>query len=148
MFISGFARPDFPADVPLLADEQPGRGPLGGIAAALGAMRSPRLVVLAVDLPRMTAEFLRGLLAEAKEGRGVVPRHGTDGFYEPLAAVYPAGCGVLSRKRLMGEDWSLQGFVRATGGMLKAHQIVGEEQVLFANWNEPLDSRAAAVVPR
>ena len=74
-----------------------------------------RLVVLAVDLPLMTAGFLRGLLARAGDGRGVVPRHRGSGLYEPLAAVYPAECLALARERLRGEDWSLQGFVRAAG---------------------------------
>ena len=142
LFISGFVRPGFPEDVPLLADELPGRGPLGGIAAALAAMRSPRLVVLAVDLPAMTAGFLSRLLGESPDGRGIVPRHGgPNGFYEPLAAVYPVGCRTLARERLAGEDWSLQTFVRAAGGALREHQIAATEEPLFANWNAPLDSR-------
>ncbi len=63
LFISGPARPGFPYDVRLLEDERPGLGPLSGIVAALEAMTTPLLVVLAVDLPAMRADFLRGLLA-------------------------------------------------------------------------------------
>ena len=140
LFLSGFARPGFPADVPLLADELPGCGPLGGIAAALAAMASPRLVVLAIDLPHMTAAFLRGLLAECGAGQGVVPR-AADGFFEPLAAVYPRTAHAEARARLGRGEYALQPFVRTltAEGKASARRIRQEETVLFTNWNVPED---------
>ena len=66
LFISG--KRDGPyADcgVEILADEFPDCGPLGGIATALRRCQSERLLVLAVDMPAMTAEFLRILLDES-----------------------------------------------------------------------------------
>ena len=139
VFVSGPPREGFPPGLPCLADERPGRGPLGGIAAALRHMTSPRLVVLAIDLPQMTSEFLQGLLVTLGDStRGIVPRHtGADGFFEPLAAVYPAACRGLAEARLQGEDWSLQSFVRASGGSLQIRDILPGEKKLFANWNEP-----------
>ena len=137
LFVSGPWREGFPAALVCLEDEGESRGPLSGIAAALGATRAERLAVLAIDLPRMTVGFLRGLLERAEDGRGVVPRHGVDGPYEPLAAVYPAGCLQLARERLCGDDWSLQGFVQAAGEKLHAHEIAPDEAACFANWNTP-----------
>lgn len=139
LFISGPARPGFPRDVRLLADELPGLGPLSGIVAALEAMTTPLLVVLAVDLPAMNARFLRGLLNGSGQDAGVVPmRRDESGFYEPLAAVYPRGCLEIGRERLRSGELALQGFVCAAGRLLQVHSITAEEEALFTNWNEPV----------
>ena len=139
LFISGPLRAGFPADVPLLADDVPDLGPLAGIVAALQAMRSPRLVVLAVDLPAMTAGFLAALLDE-QPAVGVVPRM-DDGFFEPLAAIYPREALPLAKIRLRGEDRALQSFVRSLveHGLATAHSVTGAAVGFFANWNEPHD---------
>lgn len=140
LFISGPARPGFPYDVRLLEDERPGLGPLSGIVAALEAMTTPLLVVLAVDLPAMRADFLRGLLAgcSVNPGKGIVPRRaGDDAFYEPLAAVYPQGCLEAARRRLHTGDFALQGLMRATKPLFRVHPIPEREETLFSNWNEP-----------
>lgn len=136
LFISGPAREGFPADVPLLADATPGLGPLSGIAAALGAMRSPLLVVLAVDMPTMTAGYLQGLLDRCRDGRGIVPQHSDTGFYEPLAAVYPRSVQGLATARLAEQNRVLQSFVRAAGSLVNPWAITTEDRALFANWNE------------
>jgi molybdopterin-guanine dinucleotide biosynthesis protein A len=70
-----------------------GSGPLAGIATALGATRSPWNLILACDLPYLSAEWIDWLLSRALRSRGeaVVPR--TERGIEPLAAVYHCGCG-------------------------------------------------------
>ncbi len=138
LFISGPAREGFPPDVRLLADDVPGLGPLAGIAAALGAMRSSLLVVLAVDMPAMTTACLERLMRKCQDGCGVVPWHPHTGFYEPLAAVYPRQCRPLAQAKLAEPDRSLQSFVRAAGSMVRAWDIPVEQDALFANWNEPV----------
>ena len=114
-------------------------GPLAGVAAALANCAAPFLVVLAVDLPAMTANFLQALLALCHDDMGVVPR-GTGGF-EPLAAVYPASCAALAAAALRSADFSMQSFVRV--GMrahwLMEREISGAEIPLFANLNTPAD---------
>jgi molybdopterin-guanine dinucleotide biosynthesis protein A len=137
LFISGPAKDGYPAAVPRLADAAPGLGPLGGIAAALRVMRAPLLVVLAIDLPMMTADFLRQLLVRCASGRGYVPRHVEPGWYEPLAAVYPALCVDLAEAQVRGADRSMQAFVRAAGSLVEPYDIAPEEEPLFVNWNEP-----------
>ncbi len=146
LFFSGPTRAGLPSDVRVLADETPGqRGPLAGIAAALGAMRadSALLLVLAVDLPAMTAEFFRAhLLPRCRPQLGAVPCMGTaDGAFEPLAAIYPRECLSLANAHLRGEDRSLQRFVRAAQahGFIEAVNIPEHEQALFVNWNTPAD---------
>ena len=75
LFISGKSDgPYADCGVEILADEIPGCGPLGGIATALRRCTGERLLVLAVDMPAMTAEFLRALLEESqRSGLGVIP---------------------------------------------------------------------------
>ncbi len=139
LFLSGPPRTGFPDDVALLADDAPDGGPLAGIAVALKTMRSPRLVVLAVDLPAMTTGFLRGLLA-GETAAGVVPQM-ADGFFEPLAAVYPREALLIAEVRLRDADRSLQTFVRALieGSLVVARPVAEEDASLFTNWNRPQD---------
>jgi molybdopterin-guanine dinucleotide biosynthesis protein A len=137
LFISGPAKDGYPASVRRLDDAVSGLGPLSGIAAALRVAQVPLLVVLAIDLPVMTAGFLRRLLDGCGPELGRVPRHGESGLYEPLAAVYPRVCGQLAERRLHKADRSMQAFVQAAGSLLEPHEIAPEEEPLFANWNEP-----------
>lgn len=131
--ISGYFREGFPSDA-VVPDDRPGLGPLAGIAAALKATDSPLLLVLAVDMPEMTAEFLSGLL-EAK--KGIVPRR--DGWFEPLAAVFPRTALPIAEARLKSGDRSLQTFVRelVDSGLITVIDISPEHDSLFTNWNVP-----------
>lgn len=72
--------PDLPGVV-RLTDAVDGRGPVGGLLAAL-AWR-PRVLVLACDLPHLTAEFLRFLIARSEAVEGW-----TWPANQPLCAVY------------------------------------------------------------
>jgi len=69
------------------------RGPLAGIAAALAATRLPWNLIVACDLPYLSAAWLDWLLSRASRSRGqvVIPRTGRG--LEPLAAVYRRECG-------------------------------------------------------
>src|SRR5690348_17763401 len=70
----------------VIADQIAEAGPLAGIAAALHKCTAPHLVVLAVDLPMVTSDFLRALLELCREEQGAVPT--AAGAAEPLAAIY------------------------------------------------------------
>jgi molybdopterin-guanine dinucleotide biosynthesis protein A len=135
LMISGPSREEWD-ECEIVADEIADAGPLAGVAAALQKCTAPLLVVLAVDLPRMTSDFLRSLCRDA---RGAVPS-GPAGF-EPLAAVYPAACAPLAAQALRSNDFSMQGFVRrAIERELLVKRIIDEaESRLFANLNTPAD---------
>ena len=138
LMLSGSPRTEW-SDFEIVADAIPEAGPLAGVAAALQKCAMPLLVVLAVDLPRMTTDFLRSLLALCHDGQGAVPR-AADGF-EPLAAVYPAGCACLAAAALRSGDFSMQDFIRLAieQGLLVEREISEEETPLFANLNTPAD---------
>jgi molybdopterin-guanine dinucleotide biosynthesis protein A len=88
-------RPERYAHLPylLVADEYPGRGPLAGIHAALGASRADWNLVVACDMPDLTALFLRELLDQAAAGDAdCLAARSPAGLPEPLCAVYHRRC--------------------------------------------------------
>jgi molybdopterin-guanine dinucleotide biosynthesis protein A len=127
-------------DARLLPDERGGFGPLEGLALALSRMDAPWLVVLAVDLPRMTADYLAQMLERAgATGKGVVPE--LAGWFEPLAAVYPKSAAALASELLAGPDLSLQTFVRRCreAGLVEMVSVSPGEAGKFRNLNTPED---------
>jgi len=138
IMLSGPPRNEW-SDCEVIPDEVENAGPLAGVAAALEKCTTSHLVVLAVDLPMMTSDFLQLLLALCGHNRGAVPRNAAS--FEPLAAVYPASCALLANAALRSGDLSLQSFVRK--GMsekwLVERKISAAEVPLFTNLNTPAD---------
>jgi molybdopterin-guanine dinucleotide biosynthesis protein A len=56
------ARSDLSRFAPVVADAEPGRGPLGGICAAFAACPAKRIVFLPVDLPLLPASLITFLV--------------------------------------------------------------------------------------
>ena len=73
-----------------VADYAPGCGPLGGLHAALVSARGDATLVLACDMPYVSASLLRHLLALTSGADAVVPR--TERGYHPLCAAYTRAC--------------------------------------------------------
>ena len=80
------------------SDRVPDSGPLGGLDAALAAARDDRLVVVACDMPFVTASLFAHLLAQTQDADAVVPR--TERGYHPLCAAYTRACQVAVVRRL------------------------------------------------
>src|SRR5574339_1308675 len=90
MLVVGEQMPPPRAHVRIVRDRVSASGPLGGLDAALAAARHDRLVLLACDMPFVTAQLLRHLLALTSEADAVVPR--TERGYHPLCAAYTRAC--------------------------------------------------------
>lgn len=110
-------------------------GPLGGIVAALRAARATHLAVLAVDLPRMEPTWFLRLWAACGRGRGAAGRR--DGFFEPLAAIYPRESLAGAEAALMRGERSLQRLLAAEASRFAIMETGPEEAAWFENWNEP-----------
>jgi molybdopterin-guanine dinucleotide biosynthesis protein A len=149
LFISGKSDgPYADCGVEILADEFPDCGPLGGIATALRRCKSDRLLVLAVDMPAMTAKFLRTLLDESQRiTMGIIPVVAADGrrraTFEPLAAVYPRAALAIADECLRAGEFKLETFIRKLEAARLANARVAAEKdaALFTNWNAPEDVR-------
>ena len=85
------------AGVPVLADAVPGSGSLGGIYTALADADGP-VLVLACDMPFVTAPFLARLIEAGQEADIAIPRS-RDG-YQPLCANYAPACAGPLRRRI------------------------------------------------
>ena len=143
IFISARLAPDWaPADVHVLLDNPPSRGPLSGIAAALSQLRGSHLLVLGVDLLDMTSEHLAKLRDWTEPGRGVIPRNRD--HLGPVAAIYPREAAALAQKALALHDVSLQSFAAELlrEGFLKEYAVTPEEAGLYVNLNSPEDLRS------
>ena len=79
-------------------DRLPGAGPLGGLHTALTRAPGRRILVVAGDLPFLSAAFLRHLAVRAPHADAVVPRNAAG--LQPLCAVYDRGCAEVLRVRL------------------------------------------------
>ena len=138
LWVSARMRPVWcPAEIEVVLDEPPSRGPLSGIVAALLRLQTSHLIALAIDLPQMTATHLRQLLTLAQPGRGVVSVNGD--LFEPLCAIYPAEALVAANEALQQNQLSLQSLVKdlVEGNRLTLNRVNESDKALYYNANEP-----------
>jgi molybdopterin-guanine dinucleotide biosynthesis protein A len=144
IFISGRGEMDYAEfGGHTLPDAFPGAGPLAGIEPALRAATSSLLLVLAVDLPAVSAEFLQRLAAVAAENFGVIPR--LSGQIEPLAAIYPKSSLALVEARLRHQQNSVMAFAAqcVQSSLARWLELSVAEAHHFTNWNTPADFSVA-----
>lgn len=125
--------------VEMLYDRQEGAGPLEPIAHALATAHASQVLVLAVDLPRMTAAWLLALTARCTMEAGCVPR--TPRGWEPLAACYPGAlAGAAARHLAEGRrapQVMIEEAVRA--GRIRPWEVDGGDARPLHNANTPDD---------
>jgi molybdenum cofactor guanylyltransferase len=130
----------------VVADDWPAAGPLGGIATALRASRARWNLIVACDLPYLTAAWLEALVARAlaSEADAVLPMN--ERGAEPLCAMYQSRCGPVIRAALE------RGTRKVTDGLagLRVDNIepaewkaFDSEGLLFKNMNSPADYEEA-----
>jgi molybdopterin-guanine dinucleotide biosynthesis protein A len=140
-----------PGDAPGRAIEDP-EGPrcaLRGLVGALAAARGERVLVVATDLPLVTASFLRGLLA-GSDADAVVPRPGP--LPQPLCAVYRRATALVrAREHLASGRLALRALLEA----LRVEWVEGErlrgldpDGTALLNVNTPEEHRRAEALLR
>jgi molybdopterin-guanine dinucleotide biosynthesis protein A len=140
LWVSARSRPEWcPPEIEVVLDAPPSRGPLSGLSAALSRLQTSHLLVLAVDLPQMTAAHLHKLWFLAKPGCGVLPMAGD--FFEPLGAIYPAAAAGAAKDALTSDDVSLQSLAQTL--VQKKHALIyplsEAERLVYLNVNTPDD---------
>ena len=123
-----------------VADRVPGLGPLGGLHTALLEAAGDPTIVVACDMPYLSAPLLGHLSALADDADAVVPRTGRG--YHPLCAVYARACVEPIARRLAAGRLKMTGLfddvrVRVVG--LEELRAFGDVERLLANVNSPAD---------
>lgn len=140
IFISGRKGSDYSQlNCPVLIDLKSGVGPLGGIERALHEITTALLLVLAVDLPFMSAKFLKKLIRQCTPLEGVVPK--LNHHLEPLASIYPKYCQAFAVDAIARSQYAVREFAE-TCAMYRAvriYQASSTDARCFANCNTPAD---------
>lgn len=136
----------FAAFATVIEDVYPGRGPLGGIHAALMSTATELNLMLAVDLPFIGADFLRYLMQEAGRANAVVtvPRGG--GFLQPLCAVYRKEFGETAQNSLRAGKNKIGPLLdEVKTRVIEPEQLreAGFSMEMFRNLNTPAEWEAA-----
>jgi molybdopterin-guanine dinucleotide biosynthesis protein A len=118
-------------------------GPAAGIAAALEHSSARWNLIVACDMPRVTASLFELLLETAESGAAdaVVPVQ-PDGYEQPLCAVYSSALRDAFRAAIeRGEGKILRVLAGAKVRYLQPPEYarVGKGESLFANLNTPAD---------
>lgn len=124
---------------PVILDRRRNCGPLAGLEASLAVCSTPLLLVLAVDLPEMSGQFLNSLVRACSSCVGRIPTWGDT--MEPLAAVYPTCLLSLVEQHLNSGRKAMRDLAEAgrIAGMLAPFPVPLSEQYLFTNWNRSED---------
>ena len=126
-----------------IADLIPGCGPLGGVHAALSVARGERVIVVACDMPYVSAPFLAylaGLAGEAGEFAAIVPQ--TERGYHPLCAVYTHAVIAPIERRLAAGHFTMMDLLADVRMRVVAADDIarfGDPHRLLANVNTPAE---------
>jgi molybdopterin-guanine dinucleotide biosynthesis protein A len=118
---------------PVLADRVPGCGPLGGVYTALCTNAADWNLIVACDMPNLTARFLSGLLAaaEASTADCLVPEDAAG--MHPLCAVYHRRCRPAAEAAIRHNQLKMHTFVSS----LRFEKWTSPEALALANVNTP-----------
>jgi molybdopterin-guanine dinucleotide biosynthesis protein A len=122
----------------IVPDVVPDSGPLGGVHAALTHAARDAVLVLACDMPYVTAPFARQLLSLAGDADVVVPQ--TERGYHPLCGVYTRRCVPAIERRLAARELAMRLlFDEVRVRVVSADEIeaFGDRHRLLANVNTP-----------
>jgi len=118
----------------VIPDRTPGAGPLGGIETALSNTSADWNLVVACDMPGVSADFLWDLLSAGERcGADALVPVGPSGRPEPLCAVYHRRAAVPLRRAL---DLGVRKITEALTALNAARWPVLDSGC-FANLNTP-----------
>lgn len=132
--------------LPVVRDRTADAGPLAGLEAAFDGTNADRILLLACDMPWLSAEFLQWLLAQADIHGSIAPVD-TAGQLHPLCAVYDRACRARLAQNLEQRHLRVQTFARDIGLVgVPAQSWAGFDPAgqLLMNLNDPAQFETAA----
>jgi molybdopterin-guanine dinucleotide biosynthesis protein A len=124
----------------VVEDVFPGRGPLGGIHAALRSSAAELNLMLAVDLPSVEPRFLAYLVNAARQSSAVVTLPHAAGGWQPLCAVYRREFRTIAEQSLReGSNRIDRLLVRVEIRVIAEEELEGGgfSSTIFRNLNTP-----------
>jgi len=119
----------------VVPDELPSYGPASGIYTALRVTTTDWNLVVACDMPAVTADLLRLLLLRAETAeRNCVAATGPYGQPEPLCAVYHRRCLPALTRSIRDKRLRMRDFVKEIGAVW-----VPVDKLALANVNTPAE---------
>jgi molybdopterin-guanine dinucleotide biosynthesis protein A len=129
-FIAG-ARSSLAGFAPVVEDAEPGRGPMGGICAALAWTSARWAVFIPVDLPLMPASLVAFMLDHARMTGRVVTVASINGYAQTFPAVVDrATLPALLNELKAGRGGCFSGFQAAAARMGEALTVLAVESLV------------------
>lgn len=131
----------------VVEDLFPGCGPLAGIHAALRSSQTDLNLILAVDVPFVTAALLQYMLGRARDSSATVTVPRTSQGWQPLCAMYRRNFASIAGKALRAGHYRIDPLFSEAGVEVISEvelQSAGFSPDFFANLNSPDDLAAAA----
>lgn len=120
---------------PVLPDEQPHLGPIGGLYTALEHTKAEWNLVVACDMPGLSLDLLRELIRRTHRCRSRCVAPVTDTGFEPLCAVYKRTA--LPQVRAAIAEGRLK--MRELLPLLGTAPVAGLDPAWFRNVNTPAE---------
>ncbi|QXD16271.1 molybdenum cofactor guanylyltransferase [Rhodocaloribacter litoris] len=126
---------DYGLPVRRVEDPVEGAGPLAGLLAGLEAAETPWLLAVACDLPFLSEDILRTLLAACRPGLDAVVPRTPDGRLHPLCAAYATTVRPVVAEQLAAGRRALHALLDRLGAV----RLVDVPAAPLRNINRPDD---------
>jgi molybdopterin-guanine dinucleotide biosynthesis protein A len=139
-------------DAPIIFDLFPGRGPLGGLHAALSDTRAEWILLLACDYPLITPGLLSLLSEKRSDEFGAIVPEQHDGRLQPLCALYnvkaalPVVEAIIQRPRLSPPMHEIAAVLNPR--IVKPYEFASLPAACFLNANTEEDLQRAREIER
>lgn len=125
----------------MVPDVYTGCGPISGIYSCLKNSKTDWILIISVDVPFVTEEFIRFLISNISETDCVIPKH--DSGLEPLVALYHKHTLPVVEEMIRTGDYKLMNLLaKLDAKYLDCTDILISNPRLFHNLNNPDDYRS------
>lgn len=103
-------------DFPVIYDEIPHIGPLGGLHTALEQIPARHMLIMPCDMPLLDVLVYQFLLGKMSDRRPVVARSHLG--LEPLVSVWPKSAGGVIKSCIAEKKYSMRDAIRKSDGLI------------------------------
>ena len=122
---------------PVIYDQLPEKGPLGGIYTAMTVFKNTSFLILTCDMPALTSEALSRLLAAHESAAQITLYSMKDGSSQPFPAIYEPSLLKTIKQKILRDELSMRSLLDSTPAP-KILEWKGDAEV-FCNVNHRED---------